>query len=127
MQLEMAGRRFACTTEDMTCVQYTAVYVRIAWPPSPDQEERHLSRACEIDDQHRHSYRNEPSTVRTTLRTGCARVLLFCHSCRHQADADLWALVEFWRGDVTLTELRFRSARSAAPTASTSRDVVRPW
>jgi hypothetical protein len=31
-------------------------------------------------------------TPRTTLRTGYVRVLVFCNSCRHQADADLlWA------------------------------------
>ena len=28
-------------------------------------------------------------TARTTLRTGYVRVLVFCNSCRHQADADL--------------------------------------
>jgi hypothetical protein len=36
------------------------------------------------------------------------RVLVFCNSCRHQADADLQAIVESGRGDVPLTELRFR-------------------
>ena len=33
-------------------------------------------------------------TPRTTLRTGYVRVLVFCNSCRHQADADLYAIVE---------------------------------
>jgi hypothetical protein len=28
-------------------------------------------------------------TARTTLRTGYVRVLVFCNSCQHQADADL--------------------------------------
>jgi hypothetical protein len=27
--------------------------------------------------------------ARTTLRTGYVRVLVFCNSCRHQANADL--------------------------------------
>jgi len=33
---------------------------------------------------------------------------VFCNSCRHQADADLQALVDAAAGDVPLTELRFR-------------------
>jgi hypothetical protein len=47
-------------------------------------------------------------TARTTLRTDYVRVLVFCKSCRHRADADLQAIVEYGRGDVPLTELRFR-------------------
>ena len=43
-------------------------------------------------------------TARTTLRTGYVRG----NSCRHQADADLRAIVLAGRGDVPLTELRFR-------------------
>jgi hypothetical protein len=58
-------------------------------------------------------------TPRSTLRTGYVRVLAFCNSCRHQADANLRAIVESGRGDVPLTELRFRCS-SAAPTAPTS-------
>jgi hypothetical protein len=55
-------------------------------------------------------------TARTTLRTGYVRVLVFCNSCRHQADADLQALVDAGRGDVPLTELRFsRAADEANP------------
>ena len=46
--------------------------------------------------------------MRTTLRTGYVRVLVFCNSCRHQADADLQAIVESGRGSVPLTKLRFR-------------------
>jgi hypothetical protein len=37
-------------------------------------------------------------TARTTLRTGYVRVLVFCNSCRHQADAALDAIVESRRG-----------------------------
>jgi hypothetical protein len=37
-------------------------------------------------------------TARTALRTGYIRVLVFCKSCRHQAGADLQAIVG--RGDV---------------------------
>jgi hypothetical protein len=35
-------------------------------------------------------------------------VLVFCNSCRHQADADLHAIVESGRGDVPLTKLRYQ-------------------
>jgi hypothetical protein len=59
----------------------------------------------------RRSYDSELPTARTTLRTGYVRVLVFCNSCRHQADADLGALVEIGRGDVPLTELRFRCSQ----------------
>jgi hypothetical protein len=44
-------------------------------------------------------------TARTALRTGWMRVLVICNSCRHQADADLQAIVESGRGDMPLTEL----------------------
>jgi hypothetical protein len=47
-------------------------------------------------------------TPRTTLRTRYVRVLVFCNSCRHQADADLRALVLRGQGDVPLMHLRFR-------------------
>jgi hypothetical protein len=47
-------------------------------------------------------------TARTTLRAGYVRVLVFCNSCRHQADADLQALIDAGRGDVPLVDLRFR-------------------
>ena len=60
-----------------------------------------------------------PPTARTTLRTGYVRVLVFCNSCRHQADTDLRAIVLAGRGDVPLTDCSF-AARSAAPTAPTS-------
>jgi hypothetical protein len=57
-------------------------------------------------------------------------VLVFCNSCRHQADADLPALVESGRGDVPQTELGF-VVRSAAPIGTdfvvTSRDNPQPW
>jgi hypothetical protein len=42
----------------------------------------------------RRSYDDDLPTPRTTLRTGYVRVLVFCNSCRHQADADLQAIVE---------------------------------
>jgi hypothetical protein len=45
---------------------------------------------------------------RTTLRTGYIRVLVLCKPRRHQANADLQAIVAAGRGDVPLTELRFR-------------------
>jgi hypothetical protein len=50
-------------------------------------------------------------TARTTLRGGYVRVLVFCKSCRHQADADLSAIMDAGRGDLPLTELRFRCSQ----------------
>ena len=41
-------------------------------------------------------------TPRTTLRAGYVRVLVWCKSCLHRADADLPALVASGRGDVPL-------------------------
>jgi hypothetical protein len=69
-------------------------------------------------------------TARATLRTGYVRMLVFCNSCRHQADADLQALVDAGRGDVPLTELRFRCSNCGTARTDfvmTSRDVVKPW
>ena len=59
----------------------------------------------------RRSYDDGLPTASTTLRTGYVRVLVFCNSCRHQADPDLYALVESGRGDVPLTELPFRCSQ----------------
>ena len=69
-------------------------------------------------------------TPRTALRTRYMRVLVFCNSCRHQADADLYALVESGRGDVPLTELRFHCSRCGTDRTDfvvTSRDNPQPW
>jgi hypothetical protein len=68
---------------------------------------------------HRRSYDDALPTARTTRRTGYVRVLVFCNSCRHQADADLQAIVDAGRGDVPLTELWFRCSQ-CAPTGPTS-------
>ena len=71
-----------------------------------------------------------PPTPHTTLRTGYVRVLVFCKSCRHQADADLQALVDAGLGDVPLTKLRFRCSQCGTDRtdfAVTSRDNPRPW
>jgi hypothetical protein len=48
----------------------------------------------------RRIYGGDLPTPRTTLRTGYVRVLVFCNSCRHRADADLPAIVESGRGGV---------------------------
>ena len=69
-------------------------------------------------------------TPRSALRTSYVRVLVFCNSCRHQADADLQAIVDAGRGDVPLVQLRFRRSQCGADRTdfvATSRDVVRPW
>jgi hypothetical protein len=43
-----------------------------------------MPRRCCGDDR-------RPADTQTTLRTGFVRVLVFCKSCQHQADADLQA------------------------------------
>jgi hypothetical protein len=73
---------------------------------------------------------DELPTARTTLRAGYARVLVFCKSCRHQADADLQALVLAGRGDVPLNELRFRCSQCGTDRTDfvvTSRGNPQPW
>jgi hypothetical protein len=77
-----------------------------------------------IEDHH------ELPTARTTLRTGYVRVLVFCKSCRHQADADLQAIVDAGRGDVPLTKLQFRCSQCGTDRTDfvvTSRDNPQPW
>ena len=69
-------------------------------------------------------------SARATLRSGYVRVLVFCNSCRHQADADLQAIIDAGRGDMPLTELRFRCSRCGTDRTDfvvTSRDNPRPW
>jgi hypothetical protein len=78
----------------------------------------------------RRIYGGDLPTARTTLRTGYVRVLVFCNSCRHRADADLPAIVESGRGDVPLTELRFRCSQCGTDRTDfvvTSRDNPQPW
>ena len=68
-----------------------------------------------------------PPTARTTLRTRYVRVLVFCNSCRHQADADL---ADAGRGDEPLTHLRFRCSSCGSDRTDfvvTSRDNPQPW
>jgi hypothetical protein len=75
-------------------------------------------------------YGGDLPTPRTALRNGYIRVLVFCNSCRHQADADLYALVESGRGDVPLTELRFRCSQCGTDRTDfvvPSRDNPQPW
>ena len=69
-------------------------------------------------------------TARTTLCTGYVRVRVICNSCRHQADADLQAIVESGRGDMPLTELRFRCSQCGTYRTDcvvTSRHNPQPW
>ena len=47
-------------------------------------------------------------TPRSMLGSRFLRLVVWCKSCRHQADADLQALVDSGRGDVPLKDLRFR-------------------
>jgi hypothetical protein len=84
-----------------------------------------------LSPRHNRSYDDDAlPTARTTLRTGYARVLVFCCSCRRQADADMQALVDAGRGDVPLTELRFRCSQCGTGNTDfvvTSRDNPQPW
>jgi hypothetical protein len=64
------------------------------------------------------------------LPTARTSVLVFCNSCRHRADADLQAIVDAGRGDVPLTELRFRCSQCGTDRTNfvvTSRDNPQPW
>ncbi len=47
-------------------------------------------------------------TPRTTLAASYVMVLVWCKSCRHQAQADMQKLIDTGMGDVPLTRLRFR-------------------
>ena len=69
-------------------------------------------------------------TARTALRTGYVRVLVFCNSCRHQADTDFETLVRSGRGDMPLTELQFRCSQCGTERTDfvmTARDNPQPW
>ena len=80
--------------------------------------------------RHSRSYDDALPTVRTALRARYVRVLVFCNSCRHQADADLRAIVLNGRGGVPLTELHFRCSQCGTDRTDfvvTSRDNPQPW
>ena len=47
-------------------------------------------------------------TPRTTLAASYVAVLVWCKSCRHQAQADMQKLIDTGMGNVPLTQLRFR-------------------
>ena len=69
-------------------------------------------------------------TPRSTLRTGYVRVLVFCKACRHQANADLDALISAGHGDVPLRELRFRCTNCRSRLidfVATGGAGVQPW
>ena len=87
-------------------------------------------------------------TPRTTLRTRYVSLLVWCKGgcqqrtptcrrwckggCRHQAHADLQALIEQGRGEVPLTRLKFRcsncgSDRTDWVIASKGATAVQPW
>ena len=74
--------------------------------------------------------RNALPTPRSAVRARYVRVLVFCNSCRHQADADLRALVLRGQGDVPLTEPRFRCSQCGTARTDfvvTSRDNPQQW
>ena len=75
---------------------------------------------------------HELPTPRTTLAARYVAVLVWCKSCRHQAEADLQALIDAGRGDVPLVDLRFRCGNCRSKLTDfvcTSRSgaLVKPW
>ena len=71
-------------------------------------------------------------TPRTTLAASYVAVLVWCKSCRHQAQADLQKMIDADRGDVSLTRLRFRCSNcrsSLTDFVCTGRSAigVQPW
>jgi hypothetical protein len=89
-------------------------------------------RAARVTRRPKLIYGGDLPTPRAALRNGYIRVLVFCNrnSCRHQADADLYAIVESGRGDVSLTELRLRCSQCGTDRTDfvvTSRDNPQPW
>ena len=73
---------------------------------------------------------NDLPTARATLSARYLDVLVWCKGgCRHQAAADLRKLVDTGRGDVPLTELRFRCSQCGTDRIDfvvTSRDNPQP-
>jgi hypothetical protein len=55
------------------------------------------------------------------------RVLVWCKACRHEADADLQALVDAGRGDVPLSQLRFRANCGSRLADFMVTATARPW
>ena len=84
-------------------------------PPRADHEAGPAHAARAMTRIYKRRREDALPTPRTALRTRYVRVLVFCNSCRHQADADLRALVLRGQGDVPLTELRFRCSNAAPP------------
>jgi hypothetical protein len=75
---------------------------------------------------------HELPTSRTTFAARYVAVLVWCKSCRHQAAADLVALIDAGRGDVPLVDLRFRCGNCRSMLTDfvcTSRSgaLVKPW
>jgi hypothetical protein len=69
-------------------------------------------------------------TSRSTLRARYVRVLVWCKACRHEANADLQAIMDVGRGDVPLTKLRFRCSNCGSRLTDfvvTSRGSPQPW
>jgi hypothetical protein len=80
-------------------------------------------RLAPVTASRRAGWYQQPASVRTTLRTGYVRVLVFCNSCRHQADADLQAHVDAGHGNVLLA-VRHRPDRLRGDLAGQSAAVV---
>ena len=71
-------------------------------------------------------------TPRTTLAASYVVVLVWCKSCRHQAQADMQKLIDTGMGNVPLTQLRFRCSNcrsSLTDFVCTGRSAigVQPW
>jgi hypothetical protein len=71
-------------------------------------------------------------TARSTEGAGYVCVLVWCKACRHQAPADLPAIIAAGKGDVPLIQLRFRCANCGSRltdcvVAAKDATGVQPW
>jgi hypothetical protein len=73
-----------------------------------------------------------PDARRMLPQDGWLCLLVWCTACRHQAPADLQAIIDSGRGDVPLKDLKFRctkchSALTDAVVMSRDALAVQPW
>ena len=65
-------------------------------------------------------------TPRTTLAASYVCVLVWCKSCRHQAQADMQKMIDAGMGDVPLTPLRFRCSNCSSSLTTSCAPGGRP-
>ena len=65
-------------------------------------------------------------TPRSTLAARYVVVLVWCKSCRHQAQADMQKMIDAGMGDVPLTPLRFRCSNCSSSLTTSCAPGGRP-